>query len=83
MKGIQAGFARAALTSLGLLTALPVASQTQSDVAFPCDRACLTRVVDAYFAGLLANDPARVPLAPGAKITLNDDVVAACTAVLG
>jgi hypothetical protein len=61
--------------------ALPAASvavaQTQSNVTAPCDRACLTRVVDAYVAGLLANDPARVPFAPNAKLTLNDDVVAA------
>ena len=28
-------------------------------------------------AGLLANDPSRLPLAPGARLTLNDDVVSA------
>jgi hypothetical protein len=60
---------------LAWLTAAPAAAQTQRGVTHPCDRACLTRIVDSYVAGLLANDPARVPLAPGAKLTLNDDVV--------
>ena len=41
-------------------------AQNQRDITAPCDRACLTRVVDAYVAGLIANDPARVPFAPGA-----------------
>src|SRR5690606_30336895 len=40
-----------------------------------CDRACLTRFVDAWLDGLIANDASVIPLAPGAKITLNDDVV--------
>ncbi|MEP7312707.1 MAG: hypothetical protein ABI859_08990, partial [Pseudomonadota bacterium] len=76
MKSIQTGFARSAFTSLWLLAAVPAVAQTQSDVTFACDRACLVRVVDAYIAGLVANDSARVPLAPDAKLTLNDDVVA-------
>jgi hypothetical protein len=76
MKRIRSGLAWAAFTSAWLLAAAPSSAQTQSGVTFPCDRACLTRVVDAYLAGLVANDPARVPLAPGAKLTLNDDVVA-------
>jgi hypothetical protein len=50
-------------------------AQTQRGVTHPCDRACLTRFSDAWLAGLVANDPTRVPLAAGAKITLNDDVV--------
>jgi len=57
------------------MLAMPAAAQTQSGITHPCDRACLTRFIDAYFEGLLANDPARVPLAPQAKVTLNDDVV--------
>jgi hypothetical protein len=64
----------AALTLLGATSAL---AQNQSNVTHPCDRACLTKVVDAYIAGLIANDPARVPFSPGAKLTLNDDVVPA------
>ena len=59
------------------LTAAPALAQNQRGVTYPCDRACLTRVVDLYVAGLLANDPSRVPLAPNARLTLNDDVVSA------
>src|SRR5688572_11010719 len=59
------------------LTAAPARAQNQRGVTYPCDRACLTRVVDTYVAGLLANDPSRLPLAPGARLTLNDDVVSA------
>ncbi|MFO7326422.1 MAG: hypothetical protein DIU62_011975, partial [Pseudomonadota bacterium] len=55
--------------------ATPVLAQNQSGITHPCDRACLTRCIDAYLAGLIANDPARVPLARGARVTLNDDVV--------
>src|SRR5688572_13203809 len=62
--------------ALALLAIAPAGAQNQRDVTHPCDRACLTRAIDAYVAGLIANDPARVPLAPGAKVTLNDDVVA-------
>jgi len=62
---------------LTLLAATTATAQTQRDATHACDRACLTRVIDAYVAGLIANDPARVPFAPGAKLTLNDDVVAA------
>lgn len=71
---------RMARTLLGALLALSATTlataQTQRDITHPCDRACLTKVVDAYLAGLIANDPARVPFAPNAKLTLNDDVVA-------
>ena len=59
------------------LTAAPALAQNQRGVTYPCDRACLTRAVDLYVAGLLANDPSRVPLAPNARLTLNDDVVSA------
>ena len=62
---------------LALLTASTAMAQNQSNVTAACDRACLTRVVDAYVAGLIANDPAKAPFAPGAKLTLNDDVVPA------
>src|SRR5690606_28533580 len=36
-----------------------------------CDRACLTRYIDAYYAALLANDPEALPQAANARITLN------------
>ena len=36
-----------------------------------CDRACLTKFVDAYYAALLANNAAGLPQAAGARITEN------------
>ena len=59
---------------VGLFVA-PVFAQNQSGIVHDCDRACLTRFVDAWLDGLIANDASVIPLAPGAKITLNDDVV--------
>jgi hypothetical protein len=61
---------------LALVSALTTA-QSPRAANNPCDRACLTRAIDAYIAGLVANDPARVPFAQNAKLTLNDDVVPA------
>jgi hypothetical protein len=58
-----------------ILPVMPALAQTQSGMTHPCDRACLKGFTDNYIAALLANDPARVPLASNAKITLNDDVV--------
>ena len=74
MRAMRSGIALAAAT-LGVLASLPTLAQNQSDIRPDCDRACLTGFVDDYLAGLLANDPARVPLAAQAKVTLNDDVV--------
>src|SRR5688500_307862 len=74
-RGVQRSLFVAAV--LAWLTAAPAAAQNQRAVTHPCDRACLTRVVDLYVAGLLANDPSRLPLVPGARLTLNDDVVSA------
>ena len=65
------------VAALAMLTVAPASAQNQRDATHPCNRACLTRVVDTYVAGLLANDPSRLPLAPGARLTLNDDVVSA------
>jgi hypothetical protein len=65
------------VAALAMLTVAPASAQNQRDAAHPCNRACLTRVVDTYVAGLLANDPSRLPLVPGARLTLNDDVVSA------
>ena len=36
-----------------------------------CDRACLTKIVDSYFAALLANDARALPQAARARITEN------------
>jgi hypothetical protein len=37
--------------------------------AQPCDRACLTGVIDQYLAALVAHDPSRLPLSPQVKFT--------------
>lgn len=76
MNNIRMAIRGCALLLLGLVAAVPLPAQNQSQVTFACDRACLGRVVDAYVAGLLANNPSLVPLAPEARLTLNDDVVA-------
>ncbi len=83
MTRVRAERAVTAVAALALLTAAPASAQNQRGVTHACDRACLTRVVDTYVAGLLANDPSRLPLAPNAKLTLNDDVVPRGQAVLG
>jgi hypothetical protein len=41
-----------------------------------CDSGCLTAIADAYFAALVAHDPSRAALAPGAKSTENTQPVA-------
>lgn len=40
-----------------------------------CDKACLTGIADAYFAALVAHDPSKAPMAPGAKATENTQAV--------
>jgi hypothetical protein len=66
----------AGVATLALLPSAP-AAQNQRGVTHPCDRACLIRVVDTFVAALIANDPSRLPLAPNARLTLNDDPVSA------
>jgi hypothetical protein len=43
----------------------------RAEPSAPCDRACLDGLVDRYLAALAAHDPARLPLAPGARFTEN------------
>ena len=40
-----------------------------------CDRACLSGIVDAYLAALVAPDPAKAPMARGARFTENTGVL--------
>ncbi len=61
MKGLLGIVALAAFAA----GATPAFAQT------PCDRACLTKVVDAYFAALIANDAAALRQAARARITEN------------
>jgi hypothetical protein len=61
---------RASILGLMTVAALlgPMASQAQRP---PCDRACLTKHVDSYFAALKANDARALPQASKARITEN------------
>lgn len=61
-------------TSAALLSA-PAFAQNQSNITYDCDRACLTGFVDTWLDGLIANDASAIPLAPTARITLNDDII--------
>ena len=47
------------------------AVQGTAHAAPACDRACLEGFVDKYLDAVLAHDPARVPIAKGAKFTEN------------
>ena len=47
------------------------AGATPAFAQAPCDRACLTKIVDAYFAALIANDAGTLRQAARARITQN------------
>jgi hypothetical protein len=48
-----------------------MAASTAHAQQSPCDRACLTGFIDAYFAALKANNPQALPQAARARITEN------------
>ncbi len=57
---------------LGLVAlAAFAAGATDAFAQAPCDRACLTKIIDAYFAALLANDANALRQAARARITQN------------
>lgn len=60
---------------LGCLHIISLAGATQVQAQIGCDRACLTGYVDAWFAGLHANDARRVPVAESVKISQNGVLV--------
>jgi hypothetical protein len=51
--------------------AAPAATPIGGGVAAPCDRACMTRIVDGYLAALVRHDPAGLPLNRDVKFTEN------------
>jgi hypothetical protein len=59
------------ITLIGLAAVSATVAIGAADGQPPCDRACLTKIVDGYFNALAANTPAAVPLAANAKITSN------------
>jgi hypothetical protein len=58
------------LLALALATAAP-AQTVGGGIAPPCDRACMTGLVDRYLAALVAHDPAGLPLNRDVKFTEN------------
>jgi len=54
--------------------ALTTASRAAAQGA-ACDRACLLSTADAYIAALVAHDPSKAPMAPGAKFTEQSKVL--------
>ena len=62
------------LKSLLALLALLLATQAHATPA--CDRTCLLGFIDQFAAALSAHNPATLPVAPGARITENDEIVA-------
>ena len=56
---------------LSLLSAAGVCAPVGGAVAPPCDRACLSGLVDRYLAALVRHDPAGLPLNRDVKFTEN------------
>jgi len=70
--GKRSGRAKlSSLAAFGLLFAMAVAIHPSAATATgaPCDRACLSGIVDQYLAAMLAHDPSRLPLAKSVKFT--------------
>jgi hypothetical protein len=59
------------LLGAALSVALIAGTQGVALAAGSCDRACLKGMVDSYLAALVAHDPAKVPIAPGARFVEN------------
>lgn len=62
---------RTPLLVLASLALGSLASESAFAQAPACDRACLTAVVDSYYAALIANDARKLPQASKARITEN------------
>jgi hypothetical protein len=58
-------------TGLAVAGAAPKAPLVVQSSTPACDRACLTRLIDAWYAALIANNAAALPQAAGARITEN------------
>jgi hypothetical protein len=57
-----------------MATSAPEAADTHTQSArgsLACDRACLNAIAERYLAAMLAHDPSKAPLAPGARYTEN------------
>lgn len=61
---------RLALLTLSFFVCAAPSSHAQST----CDRACLTKIADDYFAAIAAHDPKKAPLAPNVRFTEQSQV---------
>jgi len=66
---------RRAMLAIALAVSLGASDITAQAPAPPCDRACLSGIVDAYLTALVAHDPSKAPLARGARFTENTGVL--------
>ena len=58
------------------LSAVPAGAQANLGGALgSCDKACRRTMADTYFAALVAHDPSKAAMAPGAKFTENAQAV--------
>lgn len=62
---------RRALVPASLALAAMLGCSVATAQQTTCDRACLTKFIDAYYAALVANNAAGLPQASGARITEN------------
>jgi len=65
---------RFGLALLPLLMLVCVGSSAHAQAA--CDRTCLTKIADDYFAAMVAHDPKKVAIAPNARFTEQTEVKA-------
>ncbi len=54
-----------------LLIAVLFASSAWAQLPNPCDRTCMTGLVDRYLAAMVKHDPSGLPLAKGVRYTEN------------
>jgi len=62
---------RSIAAMVGCLASAALLAGSAQAATSRCNRACLERLVDAYFAALVAHDPTRVPIAPSARFVEN------------
>ena len=53
-----------------------VGAAPSADSQTACDRACLTRMADQYFAAIAAHDPSKAPMAKDVRFTEQSEVKA-------
>ena len=63
------------LLEVSVLSTTALAQANLGGAPGTCDKACLRALADAYFAALVAHDPSKAAMAPGAKFTENAQIV--------